>query len=138
MRRSVLSIAFLVAAVAPHSIEGRQLQIPRSARDDGQLQTPRSAPVASPPIDTLFLKGLKWRAIGPDRGGRTIAVSGTRGRPNEAYFGAVGGGLWKTMDGGNTWAPVTDGQVHSASVGAVAVSETNPDVVYIGMGETAI
>src|SRR5918994_2690783 len=89
-------------------------------------------------IDTTLLKSYRWRAIGPDRGGRSIAVSGVKGRPKEAYFGAVGGGLWKTMDGGTTWAPVTDGQIRSASVGAVAVSESHPDIVYIGMGETCI
>jgi Sortilin, neurotensin receptor 3, len=89
-------------------------------------------------LDSTLLSGYRWRNIGPDRGGRSIAASGVRGRPNEAYFGATGGGLWKTTDGGDTWFPVTDGQVKSASVGAVAVSETNPDLVFIGMGETAI
>ncbi|MEY2734267.1 MAG: hypothetical protein RL340_1326 [Gemmatimonadota bacterium] len=88
--------------------------------------------------DSAFLANYRWRNIGPDRGGRSIAASGVRGRKHEAYFGATGGGLWKTQDGGETWFPVTDGQVASASVGAVAVSETNPDLVYIGMGETAI
>lgn len=88
--------------------------------------------------DSVLLAGYKWRNIGPDRGGRSIAVSGVRGRPKEAYFGAVGGGLWKTADAGDHWAPITDGQLKSASVGAVAVSETNPDIVYIGMGETCI
>ena len=63
---------------------------------------------------------------------------GSPKRPLEYYFGAVGGGLWKTTDGGTTWNPVTDGQIHSSSVGAVAVSESNPDVVYIGMGESCI
>ena len=94
-------------------------------------------PSAVEPESALFAS-LTWRNVGPDRGGRSIAVSGVRGRPNEAYFGAVGGGLWKTADGGETWAPVTDGQVRSASVGAVAVSESNPDEVFIGMGETCI
>ncbi|MCX5754983.1 MAG: glycosyl hydrolase [Gemmatimonadetes bacterium] len=89
-------------------------------------------------VDSVILRSYRWRAIGPDRGGRSIAASGVRGRPNEAYFGAVGGGLWKTSDGGTNWAPVTDGQLKSSSVGAVAVSETNPDIVYIGMGETCI
>jgi photosystem II stability/assembly factor-like uncharacterized protein len=89
-------------------------------------------------LDTMLLSAYKWRNIGPDRGGRSIAVSGVRGRPKEAYFGATGGGLWKTMDGGDNWAPVTDGQLNSASVGAVAVSESNPDIVFIGMGETCI
>ncbi|GBD33708.1 Xyloglucanase [bacterium HR33] len=89
-------------------------------------------------LDSAILAAYRWRNIGPDRGGRSIAVSGVRGRPNEAYFGAVGGGLWKTTDGGENWFPVTDGQIRSASVGAVAVSETNPDIVFIGTGESCI
>ena len=100
--------------------------------------SPAAATLAPVTLDSAFLKNFRWRNIGPDRGGRSIAVSGVKGRKNEAYFGAVGGGLWKTIDGGETWAPVTDGQVSSASVGAIAVSESNPDVVYIGMGESAI
>lgn len=89
-------------------------------------------------LDPAILKAFQWRSIGPARGGRSIAVSGVKGRPREAYFGAVGGGLWKTTDGGENWAPVTDGQVRSASVGAVAVSESSPDIVFIGMGEACI
>ncbi len=94
-----------------------------------------SAPAGAP---NPILDQLTWRSIGPDRGGRSIAVSGVKGRPREAYFGAVGGGLWKTTDAGENWLPVTDGQIKSASVGAVAVSESNPDIVFIGMGESCI
>jgi photosystem II stability/assembly factor-like uncharacterized protein len=89
-------------------------------------------------LDLAIPGGYKWRSIGPARGGRSIAVSGVKGRKNEAYFGAVGGGLWKTSDYGGNWTPVTDGQIHSSSVGAVAVSESNPDIVFIGMGESCI
>ncbi len=89
-------------------------------------------------IDTTILKTLRWRSLGPDRGGRSIAISGVRGHPALGYFGATGGGLWKTADSGITWTPVTDGQITSASVGAVAVSESNPDIVFIGMGEACI
>jgi photosystem II stability/assembly factor-like uncharacterized protein len=85
-----------------------------------------------------MFNALKWRNIGPNRGGRSIACAGSSSRPLEYYFGAVGGGLWKTTDGGTTWKPVTDGQLNSSSVGAVAVSDSNPDVVYIGMGETEL
>lgn len=98
----------------------------------------QQAPTTSAGADQSVLSQLRWRSIGPDRGGRSIAVSGVRGRPREAYFGAVGGGLWKTTDGGDNWLPVTDGQIKSASVGAVAVAESNPDVVFIGMGESCI
>lgn len=83
-----------------------------------------------------FYKGMKYRQIGPYRGGRSLGAAGSSTRKNEYYFGAVGGGLWKTTDGGLNWLPVTDGQIESSSVGAVAVSETNPDIVYIGTGET--
>ncbi len=99
------------------------------------VSTAAQAPAA---IDPSLLDAYRWRGIGPNRGGRSIAISGVKGRPLEAYFGAVGGGLWKTTDAGNNWAPVTDGQITSSSVGAVAVSDANPNVVYIGMGESCI
>ena len=99
-------------------------------------QTSESTPNHA--IDTSFYNGLKWRNIGPKRGGRSLGCAGSPDRPNEYYFGATGGGLWKTVDGGNEWKPVTDGQVTSSSVGAVAVAETNPDIVYIGMGEVQL
>ncbi|NIR38289.1 MAG: hypothetical protein GWO22_20640, partial [Actinobacteria bacterium] len=70
-------------------------------------------------LDSAFLAGYAWRNLGPDRGGRSIATSGVVGRPLEAYFGATGGGLWKTTDGGENWSPVTDFKITAASVGAV-------------------
>src|ERR1700747_3816337 len=93
---------------------------------------------AAATYDASMFNALKWRNIGPNRGGRSIACAGSPSRPLEYYFGAVGGGLWKTTDGGTSWKPVTDGQLTSSSVGAVAVSESNPDVVYIGMGEVEL
>jgi photosystem II stability/assembly factor-like uncharacterized protein len=89
-------------------------------------------------IDPAMFRGLRWRSIGPTRGGRSQAVAGSASRPLEYYFGATGGGLWKTTDGGVTWRPVSDKFFTSSSVGAVAVSESNPDVVYVGMGETEL
>jgi photosystem II stability/assembly factor-like uncharacterized protein len=83
-------------------------------------------------------QNLRWENIGPARGGRSTAVAGSQARPLEYYFGASGGGLWKSADAGTTWANVTDDQITSASVSAVQVCEANPDVVYIGTGETEI
>src|SRR5947199_10468591 len=89
-------------------------------------------------VDSTLFRGMEWRTIGPNRGGRSIAVAGSAARPLEYYFGATGGGLWKSVDGGTTWRPVTDGQITASSVGAVAVAASNPDVVYIGTGESEI
>jgi photosystem II stability/assembly factor-like uncharacterized protein len=93
---------------------------------------------AAPAFDPSVFANLTWRSIGPARGGRSITSAGSTARPLEYYFGATGGGLWKTIDGGLTWRPVTDGQLQSSSLGAVAVSESNPDIVYLGMGETEL
>src|SRR6185295_3626889 len=73
---------------------------------------------------------LRWRSVGPPRGGRSLGVAGSAARPYEYYMGATGGGLWKTTDAGVTWRAVTDGQIHSSSVSGVAVAPSNPDVVY--------
>src|SRR5579862_2822644 len=81
---------------------------------------------------------LQWVSVGPNRGGRSIACTGVRTRPAEYYFGATGGGLWKTVDSGTSWKCVTDGFLNTSSVGAIAVSDSNPDVVYIGTGEREI
>ena len=82
----------------------------------------QQAPAWESVLGDDLLAGYQWRNLGPDRGGRSSAVSGVVGQPEVAYFGAVGGGLWKTTDGGDNWFPVTDFQINSASVGAVAVS----------------
>ncbi|MDE2761253.1 MAG: glycosyl hydrolase [Gemmatimonadota bacterium] len=81
---------------------------------------------------------LEWRSVGPPRGGRSIAVAGSEARPFEYYMGTTGGGLWKTTDGGQNWRPVTDGQINSASIGAVEVCRSDPDIVYMGTGETQL
>jgi photosystem II stability/assembly factor-like uncharacterized protein len=101
-------------------------------------QTVGAQPASSATIDSSLLSGLRWRSIGPARGGRSIAVAGSASRPYEYYFGATGGGLWKTTDGGVTWRAVSDSFFKTSSVGAVAVAESNPDIVYVGMGEVAL
>ena len=81
--------------------------------------------------------GMKWRSIGPYRGGRVLAVTGIPGYPYTFYFGAVAGGVWRTVDGGNSWVPLTDKEPIT-SVGAIAVSESNPGVMYVGTGEACL
>jgi photosystem II stability/assembly factor-like uncharacterized protein len=97
--------------------------------------------LAQGPADRSLAKtfeGLKFRCIGPYRGGRVTAVAGVRGEPFVAYQGATGGGVWRTTDGGATWQPVSDKFFKTGSVGAIAVAESDPNVVYVGMGETPI
>ncbi len=95
-------------------------------------------PIHAQQYDASLYDALEWTSVGPPRGGRSTAAAGSAARPMEYFFGATGGGLWKTGDGGTTWRPVTDGKITSASVGAVAVCEADPDVVYIGTGETQL
>lgn len=87
-------------------------------------------------IDSIF-KPLKYRNIGPFRGGRSVAASGVVGDPMTYYMGNTGGGVWKTQDGGQLWKNISDGYFKTSSVGAIAVSESDPNVVYVGMGEHA-
>ena len=89
-------------------------------------------------LDTSLFAGLHWRSIGPNRGGRSQTGAGSAARPLEYYFGATGGGVWKTTDGGLTWKPVSDKTFKTSSVGALAIASSNPDIVYVGMGETEL
>jgi photosystem II stability/assembly factor-like uncharacterized protein len=97
-----------------------------------------SAQAQTVSFDTALFSGLNYRNVGPVRGGRSIAVAGSTSRPNEYFFGATGGGVWKTTDGGTTWRAVSDQYFKSSSVGALGVCEANPDVVYAGMGEVQL
>jgi len=87
--------------------------------------------------DSLYA-GLKFRNIGPFRGGRSVASCGVIGDPLTYYMGATGGGIWKTTDAGITWSNISDGQLKTGSVGAVEVAPSDPNVIYVGMGEHAV
>jgi photosystem II stability/assembly factor-like uncharacterized protein len=90
------------------------------------------------PYSPALFKALRWRSIGPYRGGRVTTVAGVSGQPHVYYMGATGGGVWKTDDGGITWSPITDGYVQTGSVGAIAVAPSDPSVIYVGMGEACL
>ena len=94
------------------------------------------AVAASNPPQSAF-NALTWRGIGPYRGGRALAVAGVPGHPDTFYFGAAAGGVWKTADAGASWKPLFDAEPN-ASIGAIAVAPSNPDIIYVGTGEGAL
>jgi photosystem II stability/assembly factor-like uncharacterized protein len=134
--RTALAASAVAAAAAVFMAAKDRSAFAEALTEHGVLRASRGSTAA--PADTAIWKQLKWRSIGPARGGRSVAISGVRGQPKVGYFGAAGGGLWKTTDGGQRWTNITDGQIRSSSVGAVAVSETDPNIVFIGMGEAEI
>ncbi len=107
------------------------MTLPSQAQRRGKRTPP---PVG---IDTSLYQGLQWREVGPFRGGRSAAVTGVPGKPNLFYFGATGGGIWRTTDAGNSWENISDGYF-GGSIGAVAVSEWDNNVIYVGGGEVTV
>ena len=86
-------------------------------------------------IDTALYEGLEWREIGPWRGGRVTAVTGVLGDDRTYYMGATGGGVWKTDNAGTSWNNVSDGYFGVGTIGAIAVAESDENIVYVGTGE---
>src|SRR6266480_4356419 len=99
--------------------------------------THESGPWRGAPTLNGISSGLKWRMLGPFRGGRVAAASGVPGRPNEFYFGAVNGGVWKSIDAGRVWTPVFDSQP-VASIGAITIAPSSPTVIYVASGECTL
>jgi len=104
---------------------------------EGERRPAESVTVAAADKEDPQFKGMKYRLIGPFRGGRSLTASGIAGDPNTYYFGSTGGGVWKSTDGAMTWAPVFDKQTVSA-IGSLAVAPSDPNVVYVGTGEACI
>src|SRR5947209_19664504 len=98
-----------------------------------QAQTTARAPMMSN-VDPSFFNGLHYRLVGPSRGGRVTTVTGVPSQPKTFYMGVASGGLFRTTDGGASWVPITDGKVPLGSTGCVAISDSNPQVIYLGTG----
>jgi photosystem II stability/assembly factor-like uncharacterized protein len=120
MTRVIVLLAFVTASYAANAISRQP------------------SPAPAPGVDPKLYQDLKWRNVGPHRGGRVTAFAGVRTKPCTFYMGPTGGGVWKTESCGNLWTPISDGQISTGSIGAIEVSDSNPDVVYVGTGSAAI
>jgi photosystem II stability/assembly factor-like uncharacterized protein len=124
------------ASAGPSLLVVLLLCVSSSTPVQAQQNQPSTAPQAT---DQNPLKALQWRSIGPYRGGRVTAVAGVTSQPMVFYFGATGGGVWKTTDGGINWEVISDGSVFgTGSVGAIGLSDADPNTIYVGMGESPV
>ena len=127
-RITLLSSAAFLLTVAPALVAQA-----RSAPASRRASMPMLASV-----DSNLLKGLHWRMVGPDRGGRVTSVTGVPSQPFTFYMGVASGGVWKTTDAGQNWFPITDGQIPLGSIGAIQVAESNPNIVYVEIGRAHV
>ena len=137
--------ATLMTALAVGAPAGPTAAAPSSSAPSSAAK-PAAAPRAAKPAprpaneayDPSLFKALEWRNIGPWRGGRAVAVTGVIGHPSLFYMGACGGGVWRTTDAGVNWESISDTTFGTGSVGAIAVAPSDPNVIYVGMGESPV
>ncbi len=129
LRPSLFAFALLLCFFAFN-----QAQIP--SRSSATMRT-ASPDTASPGVDESLFRAMRWRQVGPFRGGRVLAVTGVPGEPNVFYFGGASSGVWKTVDAGANWTPIFDHE-SIASIGAIAVAPSDHNIIYVGSGEACI
>ena len=147
--RTTALVILIACCVTSISAQKQKLQ-PKPGTEPGQKQAEAQKPATAAGAPATEAdqeereaegpwKGMQYRLVGPFRGGRVVAVSGVVGQDDVYYFGAVAGGVWKTTDGGLNWKPTFDKTKDaSPSIGAIAVSESDPNVIYVGTGEACI
>ena len=141
-RTSVAAFALLLAATTVATTDSRnpspeprlsavalaKAEAPSPGSEAPQDLSPKP-PAPSPGSEVTNWQDLRWRNVGPTRGGRVTAIAGVRSQPCTFYMGATGGGVWKTENCGESWTPISDGQIATGSIGSIDVSESNPNVV---------
>jgi len=138
MRPSVLRAAIVLLTAHGAAVGAQRNPRPTERATPPAILNPAydSSLYSNPTATSSRFKALRWRLVGPFRGGRVDAVAGDPSRPLVFYFGAVNGGVWKTTNGGQTWRNVSDGKSDISSVGAIAVAQSDPNVIYVGTGES--
>src|SRR6185369_16692616 len=109
------------------------------------IALPQSTPVSAqtssqpqPTIDPTFFKGMRYRLVGPSRGGRVTTVTSVPSQPKTFYMGVASGGVFRTNDSGATWAPISDGKIPLGSVGSIAVADSDPKIIYVATGSDSV
>lgn len=130
--RSAVPVGIALTLLAP-AIAALEAQAGRRPTSGGDR-----APAAAAAVDTLLFHGMRWRSVGPHRGGRATAVTGIAEQPHTFYMGTTGGGVWRSDDAGNSWSPIADGFLDNGNVGAIDVADSDPNVIYVGLGSASI
>ncbi|MGZ8377264.1 MAG: WD40/YVTN/BNR-like repeat-containing protein [Gemmatirosa sp.] len=126
-------------STAPRALSLRPLLVAAALAPIAPLATPLTAQqaptaAATPAVDPALFQGLRWRMVGPARGGRVTTATGVATQPHTFYFGSTGGGVWRTTDAGQSWVNISDGQIKEGSIGAVEVAPSDPNVLWVGTG----
>src|SRR5260370_5613647 len=133
-----LCVISFVSLYFSQSTQASEGQPAKKSSPDAQKKRANKPPVPQVGIvDEKLISAMRWRQVGPFRGGRVLAVTGVQGEPNVFYFGGASGGVWKTTDAGAPWTPLFDKQP-IASIGAIAVAPSDHNVIYAGSGEACI
>ena len=142
-RRTTFTVAVLTTATLGllQAQSTRPLAPVRSPTQPVQGVAPKPGAAKLPmmaSVDPALFKGMKYRLVGPSRGGRVTTVTGVPSQPRTFYMGVASGGLFRTTDGGGTWVPLTDGKIPLGSMGSIAVADSNPNIIYVGTGSDGV
>src|SRR4051812_27219618 len=136
-RRTLILTGVVVAGTGFGLCAAQATRPPAATQPRPAAARPASLPMM-PGADPAFFKGMKYRLVGPSRGGRVTTVTGVPSQPRTFYMGVASGGVFRTTDGGGSWLPITDGKVPLGSTGSIAVAESDPKIIYLGTGSDGV